>query len=1001
MDGSSFQAVCEVLKEKHDRPGAIRRACGVVEDCLITNKDNLRGFFEYCFPLLIKKIFGYDDREASWLFTVATESRADDFNAVIQLLAPDGPLFTALHAADADAIIQFLFPPERLPAHTQELLRVPAGLRELNGWPQYKGRLRLDNMGRCQVHLNMFEYLMFWAAFYVLRGSRSTDKGKAATSSRGRGLIQSGARRLLGGSSSSGGGSSGALFSEPVINPRHPYFRLLRLYLEAYLPRPKAQGGRSTAGGGGSGPCGGGVSAASAGGALGGLLGGSLGALSGLTANTAYAAALSASPGEVLLSVLLEFWLTDAGEPLPPELQQPPAAAAGAGGTGSSPQAGFMQQGMGAGLSSQVSGNMAAAAAAAAGGWAGGSLAGMGAADAVLGSAALSGGWGTVGGAAAAGGAGRSIDPMQAAVLSGAVSPAAGGYGGQAGGWGFWGGGAAAGMSSTGGGGAAAGSTLQMYSYQPPSEDLLMALTLLFKYVHVIEPPRQDTPAAPAQASSAWLPQSPVATLPLPSGRLSAPLSSSHPLLSSPAFSPPVQAVGRKLYRLLRRTFAQWQPSSSASLSKVIGLWLVVLAPWRSTSYSDTLALQQTVDSLRAAADSRAQRIAAGGSGSVASGGLAGGAGGAGIFGGGMLSASAAAKLNRWGSEMVHVAATLGHVGQHGEGGDYRGGNGQPAKYTRAWRAHVWAHLPFYTILLPAFLELCYSQTAYSSKMALNNVYRVLKVFIESGDELVQEIRLAEEAYTQHLKSGKMRRTDGDMADVLPWLAEQAQDWEAAAAAGAPAQPPLLPDTRYRMFDLERGGAPSCMQSLLAAAERQNINGREKLHQAALAVLPIDQLPTEERTVAAAHVDGRDLPKAGSWRAVGYQGDSMLRPIASYEVAWLARLLVGLSTAFNNTLGLSATPAPPSEEPPETIVQEVLGWVRRHGWRLNLRFLAEKQTLAWLLGLALLARFFWALFSSEGGAFSYEGYEEELAARQAAHASSMHHAQQQPRFGVR
>lgn len=58
--------------------------------------------------------------------------------------------------------------------------------------------------------------------------------------------------------------------------------------------------------------------------------------------------------------------------------------------------------------------------------------------------------------------------------------------------------------------------------------------------------------------------------------------------------------------------------------------------------------------------------------------------------------------------------------------------------------------------------------------------------------------------------------------------------------------------------------------------------------------------------------------------------------------------------------------------------------MRRHGWRVNLRFLAEKQTLAWLLGLVLLTRFFWALFSSEGGAFSYEGYEEDqLAARQA------------------
>lgn len=70
--------------------------------------------------------------------------------------------------------------------------------------------------------------------------------------------------------------------------------------------------------------------------------------------------------------------------------------------------------------------------------------------------------------------------------------------------------------------------------------------------------------------------------------------------------------------------------------------------------------------------------------------------------------------------------------------------------------------------------------------------------------------------------------------------------------------------------------------------------------------------------------------------------------------------------------------------------------MRRHGWRLNLRFLAEKQTLAWLLGLVLLMRFFWALFSSEGGAFSYEGYEEEVAARHAPR-SSMH---SQPQFRV-
>lgn len=41
-----------------------------------------------------------------------------------------------------------------------------------------------------------------------------------------------------------------------------------------------------------------------------------------------------------------------------------------------------------------------------------------------------------------------------------------------------------------------------------------------------------------------------------------------------------------------------------------------------------------------------------------------------------------------------------------------------------------------------------------------------------------------------------MRRPEGDYAELLPWLLDQATDWEAAAAAGAAATPPLVPDTR-------------------------------------------------------------------------------------------------------------------------------------------------------------------------------------------------------------
>jgi len=121
---------------------------------------------------------------------------------------------------------------------------------------------------------------------------------KAAATSRGRGLFPPGARRLLGGGSS--GGSSSSLYNEPVINPRHPYFRLLRLYLEAYLPRPGGLRGGLGAGGlssgVGSGAAGGLVSAgAGGGGALGGLLGG--GVLGGFGAGAGF-------PGGCLLAVV-------------------------------------------------------------------------------------------------------------------------------------------------------------------------------------------------------------------------------------------------------------------------------------------------------------------------------------------------------------------------------------------------------------------------------------------------------------------------------------------------------------------------------------------------------------------------------------------------------------------------------------------------------------------------------------------------------------------------
>lgn len=111
--------------------------------------------------------------------------------------------------------------------------------------------------------------------------------------------MQQSIRGFVGRTSSSSG--SGGSVNEASTNPRHPYYRLLRLYLEVYLPRPGglllAGGPQGTQGGAGGRSAGGAAAAgggagAGVGGGLTGLLGaggGMVGALSGLTVNTAYA----------------------------------------------------------------------------------------------------------------------------------------------------------------------------------------------------------------------------------------------------------------------------------------------------------------------------------------------------------------------------------------------------------------------------------------------------------------------------------------------------------------------------------------------------------------------------------------------------------------------------------------------------------------------------------------------------------------------------------------
>lgn len=124
------------------------------------------------------------------------------------------------------------------------LLSLPAGRTHLGKWPQYAGRIVVDASGRCQLHLNVLCYFLFWLAFAVLKGGDSAaaaDKRRTAFDPAG---ITQFARKVLGVVVR----SLIACDHTPVHRQAlqwghgddvggHPTLRLLRTYLDTFLPQ--------------------------------------------------------------------------------------------------------------------------------------------------------------------------------------------------------------------------------------------------------------------------------------------------------------------------------------------------------------------------------------------------------------------------------------------------------------------------------------------------------------------------------------------------------------------------------------------------------------------------------------------------------------------------------------------------------------------------------------------------------------------------------------------
>ncbi|GLJ29834.1 hypothetical protein SUGI_0589140 [Cryptomeria japonica] len=224
-------------------PADIVNSCRAVESFIQRhNADQCRQFYVVCFPVLLRKIFGFEDNSqhfvgGGWI------AQACDYSAsaLVSLLSPSGALFCSMLAADEQNLVRYVFPVERLPAWIRSILRSDRGLHVLSELcpALFKCRLKEDGVSGAeffQVQLNIFEYFMFWFAYYVVCKDNSTENEIESNE-----MLKFGGRRV----------SKFRLEkwapSLPGLHPSHgrvspgkvnskPYLHLVNLYLHAFVP---------------------------------------------------------------------------------------------------------------------------------------------------------------------------------------------------------------------------------------------------------------------------------------------------------------------------------------------------------------------------------------------------------------------------------------------------------------------------------------------------------------------------------------------------------------------------------------------------------------------------------------------------------------------------------------------------------------------------------------------------------------------------------------------
>ncbi|KAL9665454.1 hypothetical protein QQ045_020874 [Rhodiola kirilowii] len=165
-------------------PLQISAACDSLHSFLRhVSPDQSRWFFSVAFPTLIAKLFGFDDssNQASsggWIDAILVANDADLAGKVFGLLSPDGALMGLITAVDRLSLVKYMFPTERLPEWVPYMLSSEHSSKVVQEiCPLFRDKVKEDvsKGSEFQVQLNVFDYYMFWFAYYpVCRGKNES-----------------------------------------------------------------------------------------------------------------------------------------------------------------------------------------------------------------------------------------------------------------------------------------------------------------------------------------------------------------------------------------------------------------------------------------------------------------------------------------------------------------------------------------------------------------------------------------------------------------------------------------------------------------------------------------------------------------------------------------------------------------------------------------------------------------------------------------------------------